>query len=292
MPRIRKCTSVQVIYQGARSLVPALPAAEYDAGLLLSVVFQRFDRIHKSVRRPGVVLFVNIFQGAGRLKHVVIDRHAVSRHAEGIHIIFPIAVPACIADIFIDIVRHLIFFPEVAEIGHQPFVSPVSDHPFRTLQDQVGSLAFFYGLTDLLITGGIIQVLDRYVDFRVLLHKVRDQPCHYHGIPPVSHRIGPQGNLRHAVSRSFASAGGRAALLVLLRASVRSLRVSASARIAGRSSAGGTAGSQAGRQQQSQHFLHVLISPFFHNCYTERRIRLPLNRIGCIPPCEQYLSSL
>ena len=104
MLRIRKRTSIEVVDQSAGSLVASLPAAVYNADLLLTVCFQGFDRFRKILGRPRAVLFINVFQRPRFLKHLIIDGHTVGRHADGELIIFPVAVPAGVADVLIDLI--------------------------------------------------------------------------------------------------------------------------------------------------------------------------------------------
>ncbi len=102
MRLIRKCPSIQIIYQRACSLVPALVFTVDYPGTFTSICVQCLYSLYKILCCPGMCFLIDIFKCPGLLKEVIINRHAVGSHADGIFVIIPISVPACFFDIFIN----------------------------------------------------------------------------------------------------------------------------------------------------------------------------------------------
>ncbi len=99
---VGECPAIQVIYKCTRPLVAALVFAVNRTGTLMPVCSNRLYRFDKSLRSPGMRFFIDIFQCPGFPEQVIINCHAVGRHADRKFIISTAAVLAGFSDIIIN----------------------------------------------------------------------------------------------------------------------------------------------------------------------------------------------
>ena len=195
-----------------------------------------------------MVLGIDILHRAGSLKHGLVDGHAVGGHAEGELIVSTGGILAGALHAGAD-VSLLVIGPQVAQIDHQTLGAPVGNQTLGTFHNEVRGRAALDGGVDLIVTVGVVQILNSHMDVGVLGVEVRQQSVNRLGITPLADGVGPQGDVSSLTGLrsggSLAGSGGRGAF-------------SGRGRCAGGSAAAANqqAGSHTGSQNSGYLLLH------------------------------------
>ena len=196
--------AVQVVNQCTGALVAALVAAEDGANLSVGVSVDSVDSSPEvSNGVPGVGLGVQVLHSTGSLEDGLVDGHAVSSHDQGVLVGLAVSGNAGSVSSGVQL-SDVGVVDQVGHVDHQTLGAPVSDQTLGAFHDQVGSSAALDGGVDLVVTIGVVQVLDGNLDALVGSLKGSD-----HGIDvllnaPVADGVGPQSDLGGGCSRLVA----------------------------------------------------------------------------------------
>ena len=177
--------------QSAGALVAALAAAVDGANVLVAGIINSLNSLEEVFDGvPGAGLFVQVLQSAGSLEDIAVDGHAVGDHADGQLVQLAVGAGAGSNDGLIGAGGN-----DVLQVDQQALGAPVGDQTLGTFHDDVGSLVAFDGGVDLVVTVGVVQVLDLDSDVGVDSVEIGDQLSDGSLIDPLADGVGPQGDL-------------------------------------------------------------------------------------------------
>ena len=198
MVRVGIGAGVQVGHKRAGALVAALAAAvDNTGGADGAGVLHSLNGLEEILRRPGAVLQINILEGIGLLKYLVVDGHAVGGHAQGVLIVGPVGALAGVDHSFAHSgnVGGGGFVPQVAQIHHLAGGTPVGDQALGALHNDIGSRAAVDGGHDAVVAVGVVQILDIYRNVGIDCVKIGNHIVDSGGLAaPGSDGVGPQRN--------------------------------------------------------------------------------------------------
>ena len=207
-------------------------------GTRRSGVTHRFHSLHEVVGGPGTGLLVDILEGTGRLKGLVVDGHTVSGHAQGIHVVGAVQL------------RHggdalgnvgAASLPQVGQIHHQALTGVVAHDTLGALENDVGAGASGDGGGQLLITVLIVDGSDGDLDIGILLIESSNDRLPIGCLGKPTDIEGPEVEFNGAAGAAAGLAAGRGGFTVTL----------------GAVAAGGQPQSHTGGEQERKRFLHV-----------------------------------
>ena len=184
--------AIQVVNQSAGALVTALAGAEHGGHGVAVVGVQSRNSIEEVLGGPGVGVQVHILQGAGLLKGVLVDGHAVSGHDQGILVDSALAGHAGGQSGGIDL-GLVGVVQQVGQVHHVALGAPVGNQTLGTFHDQVGSLAGGDGGVDLVVAVSVGQVFHGDLDAGLGLESV-GQFLDGVLIAPAADGVGPEGD--------------------------------------------------------------------------------------------------
>ena len=192
--RVGEGTAVEVVDQSTGTLVAALSGAVNSTDIFLTVSIQRLDCVDEAVGCPGVVFFIDVLESVSGLEQVVVDGHVVGSHADREFIVGAFRVVAGGFDRGINFFR-VIGRPQISEVDHQSFCTPVGNQTFRTFEDEVRSLTAFDSGVDLVVAIGVVQQFDGNMDVRIDFIELVDQSLDGFCVAPVADGVGPEGDV-------------------------------------------------------------------------------------------------
>ena len=211
--------AVHIVDDRAGALVAALAAAVDGCNILITAIVQCVNGLEEAIGAPGVLISINVLVCAHFLDLGHVHGHAVCGHAQGILIVVTGIVPAGGLNGSVDVLLGIVG-PQVVQGSHNALLAPVGNQTFGTFHDQVGCAAALDGGVDLVITIGVIQVLNGDLDVGIFCVEAGDQLLHSLVLAPAADGVCPQLDVcascgacrcRSCSGGSSSAAGGAAA---------------------------------------------------------------------------------
>ena len=193
MLSIGEGAAIEVVDDGTGALVAALAGAVDISYRLAVVLIESIDSIDEAFGGPGVRLYVYILVSAGCLESIVVDSHAVSRHNNRILIAGTVSGEAGGNTGGIDL-SEVFLIPEVSQVYHVAFGTPVCNQTLGAFHDEVRSSAAFESGVDLVVAVGVVKILNSDFDAGGGF-KICHQGFNCFRIAPFADRIRPEGDL-------------------------------------------------------------------------------------------------
>ena len=205
MLRIGEGSTIEVVDDSAGSLVTTLAGAVDICNRLAKVSIEGIHSIDEAFGCPGVGLNVNILVSTGCLESVIVDGHAVCRHNNRILVAGAVSSEAGGYAGGVDL-SEVFFIPQVCKVYHVAFCTPVGNETLRTFHNQIRSILAFNGHVDLVVTVGVVKVLNRNFDAGSSF-KVSHQGSDSVSIAPLANRVRPESDLFCGLSTCHCAEG-------------------------------------------------------------------------------------